>query len=281
MADVDDDADHARHQAQRGHPGPDHRARARSPNSGWARAARLHDARPARRRPAGAAGVAGDRRHLAGVTGSAARLRREGGARGRDVDDVDRARRRRSSNACTISSIAPPAMQRSAPIVEGLVEATTAAGWSNGLGGQARPADVAGRARRVPGHRAVGHVARRPGQSPPGRLRRAVAPLLARLDGGWLPPVDETGRGQAARHVTCPAPAPRPARAVRRVPAAGRRRRGRRSRDRLRPRRRRHRRHPPVARSRSRDGGWRDTCIVLAPGGVARRHHGHRTTMEA
>ena len=58
---------------------------------------------------------------------------------------------------------------------------------------EAGPADDAGRAGRVPGHRGVGGLARRPGQPASGRLRRA--PRAARAAGrrGRSPPVDASG----------------------------------------------------------------------------------------
>ena len=61
-----------------------------------------------------------------------------------------------------------------------------------------RPADHARRARRLPGHRAVGPLPGRPGQPPAGRLRRAPRRCWPRLDAGWRPPVDADAAAQAA-----------------------------------------------------------------------------------
>ena len=126
---------------------------------------------------------------------------------------------------------------------------------------------------RLPGHRAVGRLAGRPGQPAAGRLRRA-GELLARLDDGWLPPVDDDRRGEAAGHQPGAAAAPGPAGAVHRLPAAGRRRAGRRARW-----------SPSTAAGRSpwppgcrsglaAAGGWRDTDRRRCrPGGWTRRAH--------
>ena len=97
---VDDDAVDARHQAQRGRARPAGRA-GRDPDRVGAAGARLAGPPPARRPAAGAPGVAEPGRRVAAVPGAGARLRREGGPRGRHLDDVDRAGRASSRRSCT------------------------------------------------------------------------------------------------------------------------------------------------------------------------------------
>ena len=68
----------------------------------WAQpGARLAGPAPARRPAAGAPGVAEPGRRVAAVAGAGARLRGEGGPRGRHLDDVDRRRTRSSRGSCT------------------------------------------------------------------------------------------------------------------------------------------------------------------------------------
>ncbi len=50
----------------------------------------------------------------------------------------------------------------------------TPAGWCNSLGQKLIQLTMPGRAGRLPGHRAVGQLPGRPGQPPPGRLRRCA-----------------------------------------------------------------------------------------------------------
>ena len=73
------------------------------------------------------------------------------------------------------------------------------AGWSNALGQKLVQLTMPGRAGHLPGHRAVGPLAGRPGQPAAGRLRRSPGPLLAaarrRLAAAGR---RRRGRGQAA-----------------------------------------------------------------------------------
>ena len=181
----DDHAVHPRHQARRGRPGPARRAR--------------RDARPSgpRRSAAGAAGAAARPRASATCSGrpssAPGRSQRERlhGLRSRrrareagDVDQLGRPGRRRSRRRCTRPSSRcyddPRPLRAELAAFAARIDPA-------GLVQLARPeaacsSTMPGRAGRLPGHRAVGPLAGRPGQPPAGRLRAARRELLRRLD---------------------------------------------------------------------------------------------------
>ena len=142
-------------------------------------------------------------------------------------------------------------------------------GWSNGLSAKLAHADGAGRPRRLPGQRAVGAEPRRPRQPPPGRLRPAGRAAQGAARRGAAPAHrrrGRRGRGQAAAHPRrAHAPAGAPG-AAHRLHAAGRRRGRRRPRARLRPGRRDRRRAPGCRSGWQRKGGWGDTRLTLPVG---------------
>ncbi len=108
---------------------------------------------------------------------------------------------------------------------------------------KAGPVDDAGNTRRLSGHGAVGGLARRPGQPPGGRLR--PAPADARRAGRTA--ARRRHRcGQALGHLARPAPTPRTAGVVHRLPAAARPVGPRPESGRLRAKRRFDPRHPPA-----------------------------------
>ena len=101
-------------------------------------------------------------------------------------------------------------------------------GWSQLARQKLLQLDHAGRAGRLPGHRAVGPLAGRPGQPPPGRLRRCAGSCSPHRRGRLPVPAGRTSTGAAKLLVTAQALRlrRRPAGAVRRLPRrAGRRRR--------------------------------------------------------
>ncbi len=112
---------------------------------------------------------------------------------------------------------------------------------------EADPAHHARGARHLPGHRAVGQLAGRPGQPPPGRLRRT--PRNAGADRRRLASPDRHRRsGEAARRVADPAAAAGAPGAVHHLPAGARARAGGPARGGVRPGRRDRRGHPAAAR---------------------------------
>ena len=132
--------------------------------------------------------VAGDRRCLAGGARAAARLRREGDARGRRPHLLDRAGRRatrRAVQACVDAAFDDPTVARRA----GAACWTRVAGpgWSNALAAKLLELTDPGRARRLPGQRAVGAEPGRPRQPAAGRLRRPRPQLLAEVRTGRRP----------------------------------------------------------------------------------------------
>ena len=254
MAGRDDHALDPRHQAGRGRPGPDHRPRrdARALDARAGPPARAGAApRPRLRQPA----VAGGRGRLADLPGAAARLRREGDARGRRPHDVELARRGvrgRRARRRRRGVRRPPRDRRGGG----------AAHRAGRPGLEQRPRRQAGRAhhargaRRLPGQRAVGAEPGRSGQPALRRLRRPRRPpRLARSWRGGVPD-RESGRRrrrEARRHPGRADPAPGPPGAVhdlrarRRVRDSGRPRAG------IRPGRGGHGGHPAPGRAR----GWR------------------------
>ncbi len=160
-------------------------------------------------------------------------------------------------------------------IVEGLVEATTAAGWSNGLGAKLVQITSPGVPDVYQGTELwdtslVDPDNRRPVDFD---VRRA---LLARLDGGWLPPVDETGAAKllvTSRALRLRRDRPELFAVYRPLDVVGAAAAHAIAFDRGGA--------VTVATRLSlgldRAGGWRDTCIALAPGGwrdvITGTHH--------
>ena len=191
VAGGDDHADDPRHQARRGHPGADHRAE-RDPRPvglGGASAAR---AGPARRRTVGAAGVAGRRRHVAGVARAPPRLRREGGPRGRNVDPVDRRRPRVRGPPGRRGRRSVRRRRGRAPWSRSSSQATGVAGWRNGLGLKLVQLTAPGVPDVYQGSELWETSLVDPDNRRPVDFAERRA-LLARLDDGWLPPIDEGG----------------------------------------------------------------------------------------
>ena len=116
----------------------------------------------------GAWPIAGDR--LAGYLDEGARRRPSSSpATSRPCRTVVRGGRARGPPRC---SPTPSWRPRSSAFVARI----SRPGWSNSLGQKLVQLAGPGRARRLPGHRAVGVLAGRPGQPPAGRLRRAPRP---------------------------------------------------------------------------------------------------------
>ena len=150
----------------------------------------------------------------------------------------------------------------------------TEPGWSNALGQKLVQLTMPGSPRRLPGHRAVGGLAGRPGQPAAGRLRRTrrgVAgpgrPAQARRwtmrrapPSSWSPGTRCSARRDHPELFTGYA-------------AARGRRAGGRPPGRLRPGRRGHPGHPAAPRPAAAAGGWGSTTIRLpdAATDVARR----------
>ena len=108
-----DDTVDARHQARRGRACPAART-GRAPESVASHPDRAARRGPAGRWLAGAVAVAGSHRCMAGKSRAAARLRREGRARGWSIDNMGGARRRRSRRRCTLRST-PCSTTRTSP----------------------------------------------------------------------------------------------------------------------------------------------------------------------
>ena len=130
--------------------------------------------------------LADARRHLGPLGpdrgGPPARLPGEGDPRGQGPHHVDRARRGLRGRGARLRDGRPrrrrgPGRRRPWSSSHGPRGAGRAAG------AEARAADDAGRPRRLPGHRARRPVPGRPGQPPPGRLRRPRAAAWRR----WTP----------------------------------------------------------------------------------------------
>ena len=266
----DDHAVHPRHQARRGRPGPAHRARRGARRLG------------ARARPA----AASSRRCRDPGFGSllwqavlgawpadptadaAARLRREGDARGRRPDHLDRAGRGLRGRRARRRRRGVRRRRRCAAVLDGLRRH-----GSRGPAGPTRSRPSCSRS-PMPGVPDVYQGSELWEQSlvDPDN-RRPVdfdvrAELLAALDGGRapLPTVDDRARPSCwspRRRCGCAATGPSCSRRTTPVTADRRRRRPR---ARLRPRRRGHGRHPAAGRASPLDGGWGDTVLELPPG---------------
>ena len=204
-------------------------------------------ARRLRRRLPGEPALAGRRRRVAGVPRAAAGLRAQGGARGRRIHRMDRPATSGSRSAWPRLIDAAFDDERVRAEVEALAAVIDAPGASNGLGAKLLQLTRAGATGRLPGLRALGAVARRPGQPPTGRVRRVRRPARAHRRGmaarGRL-----VRRRQGAGHLPRAAAAARPAGAVHRLPPGLRRGLARRPPRRLRPRRRDRAGHPAAGR---------------------------------
>ena len=216
LAARDDHALHPRHQAQRGRPRPDLRAR-RDARTRWADAAARGCG--ARRRSADRRSTTccGRRSSAPGRVSRerAARLRREGGPRSRRRAPAGSTRTPRSKRGCTPRG---RGLRRSggAPAARRLRRRIARRRLVQLAVRQAAQLTMPGRARRLPGHRALGPLAGGPGQPPAGRLRSA-----RRRSPSWTPgrrAAAWTRRGgEAAGHRPGAAAAPGPARAVHRL----------------------------------------------------------------
>ncbi len=160
-------------------------------------------------------------------------------------------------------------------IVEGLVEATTAAGWSNGLGAKLVQITSPGMPDVYQGTELWDTSLVDPDNRRPvdfDERRR----LLARLDGGWLPPVDGTGAAKllvTSRALRLRRDRPELFAVYRPLDVVGAAAAHAIAFDRggavtVATR---------LSLGLARAGGWRDTCIVLAPGGwrdvITGAHH--------
>ena len=176
VAAVDDDALDPRHQARGGRPGAALRPRRATRRVGVLGAhgprARCTGASRGARRAHRVLPVADPRRRVADQRGPPAGLRPQGDPGVEALHAVDRARRglRVGRRALRLRS-RDDARDRGSCRVLGRVDETRDAGER--ARSEARPADDAGRARRLPGHRPRRPLPRRPGQPPRGRLRGA------------------------------------------------------------------------------------------------------------
>ena len=251
---------HPRHQARRGRPGPDHRAR-RGPRPLGGRARRAA-ARWCRCRTRASATCCGRRSSAPGrrwpprrPARAAARLRREGDARGRRPDHLDRAGRRLRGRGARAPSTRPsttPGVRRRARRPARAASPTP--GWSNALAAKLVAPDDP---RACPTSTRAASCGSRAWSTPTTGARSTStcrAALLAELDAGARP--GSPAASTTPARPSCWSPArrsrlrrDRPELFASYAPLA-RDGRGRRARARLRPRRRGHRRHPAAARAR-------------------------------
>ena len=181
-----------------------------------------------------------------------------------DHTALDRRRTRRTRRRSTPRSTRRTTTRRCAPCSTSCVDAVLEPGRQQRAGRQAGRADDAGRARRLPGHRALGPQPGRPRQPAPRRLRRCGA-RGARPATGHVP----TGAAKLAGRRAGADAAPRPAGAVHALhPGAGRGP-GRRPRAGLRPRRCGHGRDPAAGRPRRRGRLGRHRSPAGVPDGPA------------
>ena len=120
-------------------------------------------------------GLADAGRRMADQRGPAARLPGQGGQGGQGPHDLDRPRRRRTSSRAGLAGRGTRRHRADGGRRPRSSRGSSRPGWSNSLRPEAAPAHRARRARRLPGHRAVGLVAGRPGQPPAGGLRARAA----------------------------------------------------------------------------------------------------------
>ena len=178
---VDDRPVHPRHQARRGRPGPAGRARRdpgpsgrRSPSASW----------PRPRCPTGPSATSSPRPWSGPGRSTRDRLHayaEKAMREASDGDHLDLAGRRLTRRRCTPRSTWRTTTPGCARPGTSWTRWSTAARLVERARPEAGPADHAGRPRRLPGHRAVGGLAGRPGQPAAGRLRRRRA-LLAGVD---------------------------------------------------------------------------------------------------
>ena len=200
------------------------------------------------RQPALAGGV----RRLAHLPGPAARLCREGDARGRRPHDVDRSRRGlRARRARGRRRGVRRRAGRAAP--RGLDAELSAAGRSNSLAAKLLSLTLPGVPDVYQGSELGDRSLVDPDNRRPVDFDAAGQSLRERV------------QRQAGAHRPRPPAAPRPARAVHDVHARACRGSGRGARARLRPRWRGHGRDPAAARAGG-EGGWGETDLAL-PGG--------------
>ena len=169
----------------------------------------------------------------------------EGDPGGEGAHVVDRPRPGLRRRAATRSSRASSPTRRSSTTSTRSSRRSSSRAGSTPLAQTLLQADVAGRARHLPGHRAVGPQPGRPRQPPPGRLRPAPALLAGRGSTGPTPraAAGDPGRRRAAQAAGDAPGAGRSAAGARRasaparpaLPAAAGRRARRRPRRRLRP----------------------------------------------
>ena len=175
---------------------------------------------------------------------------------------------RRSRRRCTPRSTRPSTTRRARRAGRPRRRASTSPAGATRSRPSCSQLTMPGRARRLPGQRAVGDLAGRPRQPPPGRLRRTAR--CSALDAAAA----ERRRRAAkllvtSRRCACGATGPSCSPATRRSTASGS---AAGARGRLRPRRRDRGRHP-AAVGLAAAGGWGDTAARPARGPVARRAH--------
>ena len=209
---VDDDAVHPRHQARRGRPRPNRRA-GRDPAASGRRRWRAARSGPLGDGPLESLLWQAVDRRVAGDARALHALRREGGTRSGRLDELDRPGRRvRGATArARRRAFDDPDVSRRGRHRRARSRAT---GLVNSLSAKLHPAH---RARACPTSTRAASCGRRSLVDPDNRRPvdfDARRRLLARLDAGALPAIDETRRGQAAGDRASAAPAPGPARAV-------------------------------------------------------------------
>ena len=151
----------------------------------------------------------------------AAGVRREGVEGGRRLHDLDRRRTRRSRRRLRAAVDAVYDDDTVAELIERIATRLDPAGWSNGLSMKLLQLTAPG----VPDVYQGSELWERSLVDPDNRRPVDFArrrELLAEIDEGALPDIDETGRRQAAGRREDAAPPPRPARAVHGVHAARR-----------------------------------------------------------
>ena len=260
---VDDDAVDARHQAQRGRPGPAGRAGRAARASGRALVRWLLDRHPLADRPlahlvwqnlVGAWPLSRERAHA-----YVEKAAREAGTSTTWTDPDEEFEGQ-------LHALVDAAFDDAATHaeIEEFVDRIAPFGWSNSLSQKLLQLTMPGvpdvyQGTELWDFSLVDPDNRRPVDY---ALRRE---LLAALDGGEVPAVDETGRGQAAGGLPGAAGPAGPPGVVRRVRAGRGHRLGGRPRGRVRPRRRRRGRDPAAGAAWPRDG-WGDTALQLPNG---------------